>query len=77
VGLALVKRLVRAQQGTITLASQPGRGTSVRVVLPAAGRDPGAAENVAAQRAVLHRLRLPDATASAPPVGTFRMIYGE
>ncbi len=36
-GLALVQRVVRAHQGMVTLASTVGRGTTFRVVLPAAG----------------------------------------
>jgi two-component system sensor histidine kinase BaeS len=35
-GLAIAKQLVEAHGGTITAASEPGNGTTVRVVLPAA-----------------------------------------
>lgn len=35
VGLAVVDALVRAQAGTVVVASDPGRGTSFRVMLPA------------------------------------------
>ena len=38
IGLALVQDLVRLHQGTITVASEPDRGSSFRVVLPL-GRD--------------------------------------
>jgi len=34
-GLAIAKQLVEAHGGTITAASEPGRGTTMRVVLPA------------------------------------------
>jgi signal transduction histidine kinase len=34
-GLAVVKALVEAQDGTIRLASEPGRGTRVTFELPA------------------------------------------
>jgi signal transduction histidine kinase len=37
-GLALVKMLVEAQDGSITVASEPGRGTTFRVVLPGRAR---------------------------------------
>jgi two-component system phosphate regulon sensor histidine kinase PhoR len=35
-GLAIVKHLVQVQAGTLTIESQPGRGTQVRIRLPAA-----------------------------------------
>jgi signal transduction histidine kinase len=38
-GLALVERMVRAQQGTVGVTSQPGRGATFRVELPAAEED--------------------------------------
>jgi signal transduction histidine kinase len=39
-GLAFVRRIVEAHGGAVTLASKPGRGTIIRVRLPA-GRPPG------------------------------------
>ena len=36
VGLAVVRELVRAHQGSVELLSEPGRGTIARIVLPAA-----------------------------------------
>jgi signal transduction histidine kinase len=33
-GLAIVHRIVEAHQGTLSLKSQPGKGTSIRVILP-------------------------------------------
>jgi signal transduction histidine kinase len=38
-GLSIVRRTVQALGGTIDLRSVPGRGTRVRIVLPAAGED--------------------------------------
>jgi two-component system, OmpR family, sensor histidine kinase BaeS len=38
-GLAIAKSLVQAHGGEISAASEPGRGTSIRIVLPR--RDPG------------------------------------
>ena len=35
VGLAIVKRLIEANGGAIALESQPGRGSTFRVTLPA------------------------------------------
>jgi two-component system phosphate regulon sensor histidine kinase PhoR len=35
-GLAIVKHLVQAHHGTLAIESEPGRGTRVRVILPAA-----------------------------------------
>jgi signal transduction histidine kinase len=35
-GLAIVKHLVNAMGGTVTAESELGRGTTIRVVLPAA-----------------------------------------
>jgi signal transduction histidine kinase len=35
-GLAIAKSLVQAHGGTISAESQPGRGTTIRFVLPAA-----------------------------------------
>jgi two-component system cell cycle sensor histidine kinase/response regulator CckA len=39
-GLAVVLGIIRDHDGAITIASQPGRGTTVRVVLPLAQSDP-------------------------------------
>jgi signal transduction histidine kinase len=36
-GLALVQRIVQSHNGTVSVESQPGRGTTFRVELPAAG----------------------------------------
>jgi len=35
-GLAIAKSLVQAHGGTISAESEPGRGTTIRFVLPAA-----------------------------------------
>lgn len=49
IGLALVKELVDLQQGTITVDSQPGQGTTFRVSLPYQSvQDPGLVDPVAA-----------------------------
>jgi len=37
-GLALVRRMVQAHQGIVTVESEVGRGTTFRVELPAARR---------------------------------------
>ncbi len=42
-GLTLVQSLVHARGGTLEIRSQPGRGTRVSVLLPAAGRRSGEA----------------------------------
>ncbi len=39
-GLALTKKLVELQQGTIAVASEPGRGSTFTVVLPLPGKTP-------------------------------------
>jgi two-component system chemotaxis sensor kinase CheA len=36
-GLAIVKKTVDDMQGTITVESEPGQGTTVRITLPRAG----------------------------------------
>ncbi|WP_341870742.1 ATP-binding protein [Corallococcus terminator] len=36
-GLALVRRIIVAHGGRLTLESQPGQGTTARVLLPATG----------------------------------------
>jgi signal transduction histidine kinase len=43
-GLALARRIVVAHGGTLTLESQPGQGTTARVILPAASEEGQAAE---------------------------------
>jgi heavy metal sensor kinase len=40
-GLAIVQTLVEAQQGALEIASEPGRGTTATVWLPAAGAESG------------------------------------
>jgi CheY-like chemotaxis protein/two-component sensor histidine kinase len=40
-GLAVVQRIVRGLEGTIQLESEPGRGTTVRIVLPCLGEPAG------------------------------------
>jgi signal transduction histidine kinase len=44
-GLAIAKSLVDAHGGQISAASEPGRGTSIRVTLPAGGRHPSVPAN--------------------------------
>lgn len=39
-GLAIVRKIVEAHGGRVTIDSRPGRGTTVSVVLPAAGQAP-------------------------------------
>jgi two-component system phosphate regulon sensor histidine kinase PhoR len=40
-GLAIVKHLVIAHGGELAIESEPGRGTTVRVTLPAAAAEMG------------------------------------
>lgn len=42
-GLAIVKHLVQAHHGSLAIESEPGKGTRVRVILPAAAGVPSAA----------------------------------
>lgn len=49
-GLALTKRLVDAQHGTIAFSSEPGVGTTFVVTLPASGRERGARDKGTAPR---------------------------
>lgn len=42
-GLSIVKHIVGLYRGKITLESEPGRGTTIRVELPAGGNMPGGA----------------------------------
>ena len=46
-GLAITDRLCRMMGGSITVASEPGRGTTFAVRLPAAGAAPAAADDAA------------------------------
>nr|WP_255652158.1 HAMP domain-containing sensor histidine kinase [Corallococcus sp. AS-1-12] len=47
-GLALVRRILEAHHGRLTLESQPGQGTTARVVLPGAGAADSAEGRLAA-----------------------------
>lgn len=49
-GLSIVRRLVSDLDGTLTLESEPGRGTVFRVEIPAAGEETGAGGAGAADR---------------------------
>ncbi|MFM7100172.1 MAG: ATP-binding protein, partial [Verrucomicrobiota bacterium] len=51
IGLALVKELVQAHQGTVDLRSQPGVGTTIEVRLPAAGKSDSRATAAAGEQA--------------------------
>jgi two-component system cell cycle sensor histidine kinase/response regulator CckA len=67
-GLAVVQGIVKAHEGTITLASVPGKGTSFRIHFPCAGM-PAAAEQNAP---------LPNTAAPLPgTAGTVLMVEDE
>jgi signal transduction histidine kinase len=50
-GLAMVHRIVEANEGTVSVESEPGKGTRFRLRFPAAGRgEAGAAEQRGEER---------------------------
>ena len=67
VGLALTKELVELHQGTITLTSEPGRGTTVVVRLPLARASGVPPQESPAARAASTPLLRPQAPPAVPP----------
>lgn len=53
-GLSLVKRIVNAHGGQVTVATKPGMGTSFTIALPAAEPDPSSSSVASNVRAAVH-----------------------
>ena len=53
-GLSLVKRIVNAHGGQVTVATKPGMGSSFTIALPAAEPDPSSSSVASNVRAAVH-----------------------